>query len=154
MICIRFIADRSVLSRAIRSRTDGQASHVEYVLPEHRVTFGARLEGGITHRPLDYCKPTWEEWYTFPGIEASYWEAVEFSGRKYDWKDIAALAVSWHSSFYDPERAICSCLVGYSNRLAYARGKAPLLLNLNLPTWQMTPQLLYGAVTDPVLMTR
>lgn len=150
MICIRFIADRGLVSRAIRSRTDGQASHVEYVLPEQQMTFGARMDGGVDFRPLNYCKPSWEEWYTFDGVEASYAAAVDIRGHGYDWRDILALAVSWHPSYYDPQRAICSCLVGYSNRVAWARGLAPALLNPNLPTWQMTPQLLYGAVSNEI----
>ena len=154
MIYLRFIADRSLLSRAIQSRTDGQCSHVEYLYCSDAgtplYTFGARRQGGVAHRPYNYCKPTWEEWYTYPGIEASYQEALAFEGRKYDWKDILALAAAWHPSYYDPERAICSCLAGYSNRLAYANGKAPLLLNFNLPTWEMTPQIVYAAVTDLV----
>lgn len=159
MIVIRFIADRSLLSRAIRFRTEGSPSHVEYLFVRDAdstptTTFGARLAGGVCHRPYDYCTPTWEEWYAFEGIEASYEAALAFEGRKYDWKDIAALAVDWHPAYYDPQRAICSCLVGYSNRLAWAAGKAPALLNENMPTWQFTPQIVYGAVTEMIRKVR
>lgn len=154
MVYIRFIADSGFLSRGIRVRTDGKPSHVEYVLTDNIgnpvSTFGARLSGGITLRPPDYCKPSWEEWYTFEGIEPSFNQALKFNGRKYDWRDIAALFVGWHPSSYNPETAICSVLVGYSNCLAWAAGEAPPLINPNVPTWQMTTQLLYGAVTKMV----
>lgn len=153
MICIRFIADHSFISRAIGFRTEGKPSHVEYVMVNDVTgqpvsTFGARLQGGITHRPYDYCKPSWEEWYTFPGIEASYEQAVSLEGRKYDWKDICALLFGWHPQGYDPMQGICSILVGYSNRMAWGAGLAPPLINPNVPTWEMTPELVYGAVTD------
>jgi hypothetical protein len=152
MILLRFISSRSFVSKAIQVRTDGQVSHVEYLDTSTMITFGARLQGGVTHRPYNYIKPDWEELYTFEGIEASYKEALFFNGRKYDWKDIASLAVGWHPGGYDPEEAVCSCLAGYSNRLAWANGTAPALLNPNLPTWEMTPQILYGAVTKQVVV--
>ncbi len=152
MIAVRFIADNSWESRGIRLRTLGNCSHVEYVDTEkgNYRTFGARLKGGICHRPYDYCNPTWEEWYSFEGIEASYAEALKSDGRKYDFRDILDLLVGWHPAEYDPQRAICSVLVGYSNRLAWADGKAPALVNPNLPTSMMTPALLYGCVTQMV----
>lgn len=154
MTYVRFIADRSFISRAIGFRTIGKPSHVEYVTTNGAgnplSTFGARFSGGITHRPYNYCKPTWEEWYTFPGIEESYAEATKLAGRKYDWKDIIELLIGWHPGLYDPLRAICSVLVGYSNRQAWAAGHAPALLNPNLSTWQMTPELVYAACTQMV----
>ena len=152
-IYIRFIADDSFVSRAIGWRTEGKPSHVEYVrITDSGMvsTFGARLVGGVRYRPLDYCKPTFEEWYTFEGIEASFEEATGFYGHKYDWADIIELATGIYPRSYDPNRAICSILVGYSNRMAWAAGKAPALINPNVPTRQMTPQLLYGAVTEQV----
>src|ERR1700722_18101453 len=153
---VRFIADGSIISRGIGLRTEGKPSHVEYVITypsgEPYGTFGARFAGGVSYRPYGYCDPTWEEWYTFPGIEASYTEALQMAGRKYDWRDIMELLVGWHPKGfdYDPQRAVCDNLVGYSNRRAWALGKAPALINPNVPTWQMTPQLLYGAVTQQV----
>jgi hypothetical protein len=150
LILVRFLADRSWISRAIQWRTDGVPSHVEYLDTDTMQTFGARLDG-VKHRPANYCKPTWEEWYTFYGIEASYEQALQFGGRKYDKWDIFALATGTHPDSYDPEKAICSVCVGYSNRRAYACGKiAKPLLNMNLPTWEITPQLLYGACVTQI----
>ena len=160
MIYVRFIADDSFTSRAIRFRTDGVASHVEYIIvndgglkdvPIGNVSaFGARLRGGVAHRPYNYCKPTFEEWYTFPGIEASYAEAIKFEGRKYNLREIIHLLFGWRIPFYDPEELICSILIGYSNRRAWGVGTAPPLVNPNLPTWQMTPQILYACCTKEV----
>jgi hypothetical protein len=153
-VYIRFIADRGLISRAIGFRTEGKPSHVEFVVTDDAgiptSTFGARFKGGITHRPYSYCKPSWEEFYTFAGINASYEEALTLEGRAYDWKDILELLVGWHPRGYDPQEAICSVLVGYSNRRAWARGRAPALINPQVDTWSMTPQLLYGAVTNMV----
>ena len=157
MIALRFIADRSFVSRAIGWREEGTPSHVEYLIDDGGPlikTFGARLSGGIIHRPYNYCHPTWEEWYTFRGIEASYAEALKFEGRKYDWKDIVALLVGRHPDYYDPQRAICSILAGYSNRMAWANGKSDLLINPNLPTWEMTPLALYVGVKDLIRKVR
>lgn len=155
MICIRFIADNSIESKLIRLRTNGKASHVEYVtLDDNKAitdTFGARLQGGIRHRPPDYCKPTWEEWYTFPGIEASYAEALKQDGRRYDWKDIVNICFGITPDSYDPERSICSVLVGYSNRIAWAKSNAEPLVNPNVLTSDMTPNLIYACVKDQVL---
>lgn len=149
MIYIRFIADSGFISRSIGLRTEGRPSHVEYIITDNAGyavnTFGARFKGGITHRAYDYCKPVFEEWYSFPGIEASYKHALLLKGRKYDWGDIVALLVGWHPDYYDPQRGICSGLVGYSNRMAWAAGEAPAFINPNVPTWELTPQLLYGA---------
>jgi hypothetical protein len=153
-VFIRFIADRGPISRAIGFRTLGKPSHVEYVLTyasgEPYGTFGSRLVGGISYRPYDYCKPTWEEWYTFPGIEASYTESLEMQGRKYDWKDICELLIGWHPKGYDPVIEICSVCVGYGNRRAWAKGTSPPLINPSVPTWEITPTLLYGAVTQQI----
>ena len=152
-VFIRFIADRSLLSRAIGWRTEGRPSHVEYVIYENGswYTFGSRLSGGVRSRSMDYCNPSFEEWYTFDGIEESCRQAFEFWGRKYDWADIIELATGLYPAFYSPQRAICSVLVGYSNRMAWAAGKIEKpLINPNVPTRQMTPQLLYGAVTNQV----
>lgn len=155
-IFLRFIADRSFVSRGIQWREVGRPSHVEYVTytnyrgTEQWLTFGARLQGGVTFRPLNYCKPTWEEWYVFPGIEASYNEALGFYGRKYDWADIIEIATGIYPRSFNPQRPICSVLVGYSNRLAWAQDKAPALINPNVPTRQITPQLVYAACTQQV----
>jgi hypothetical protein len=150
-IFIRFIADGSFVSRAIGWRTDGRPSHVEYLITDtsgHPVrTFGARLSGGITHRPYDYCKPTFEEWYSFPGIESSYSEALKLDGRKYNWVDILCLLFGIFPKSFDPERLVCDQLVGYSNRMSWANGLSGVLINPNVPTEEMTPELLYGAVT-------
>lgn len=153
MIYVRFIADNSWESRAIRFRTLGTVSHVEYVIDEgdrEEYTFGARLRGGITHRPIRYCTPHFDERYVFLGIEASYETALKFDHRKYDWLDIADLLVGRHPAFYDPWRLICSTLVGYSNRVAWANGKAPALINPSVETWRMTPAMLYAACTQMV----
>ncbi len=151
-IAIRFIADNSIESLLIRMRCNGRASHVEYVtLDEYRMvsdTFGARLSGGICHRPPDYCKPTWQEIYTFHGIEASYAEALKFDGRKYDVWDIAHLIIGIVPPFYDPKKAICSVLVGYSNRIAWANETAPALVNPNVNTNDMSPDTLYACVKE------
>jgi hypothetical protein len=153
MILIRFTADHSFVSQSILWRTDGVVSHVEYLIVDRDLrpesTFGARLNGGICHRP--YTQSFWEQWYSFDGIDESYSEALRFDGRKYDWRDIVQLLVGRHPNYYDPTRAICSILVGYSNRIAWAKGDAPALINPEVPTWQMTPQLLYGAVKNIVV---
>lgn len=153
-VYVRFIADQGLLSRTIGLRIIGKVSHVEYIITNDdgtiASTFGARFKGGITFRPYSYCTPSFEEWYSFPGIEASYAEALKFEGRQYDWKDILELLVGWHPRGYDPQEAICSVLVGYSNRRAWALNKAPALINPNVLTSEMTPQLLYGAVTKMV----
>lgn len=147
MILLRFIADRSFVSRAIRFRTDGQPSHVEYFNTITGMTYGARMDG-VKARPLNYCHPTWQEFYTFEGIEYSYLQALTFIGRKYDTWDIFSLAVGSHPAKYNPEKAICSVCVGYSNRRAWSLGKISRpLINPNVPTWEITPMLLYGAVT-------
>ena len=154
MIYIRFIADRGFISRAISFRTDGKPSHVEYITTDdigHPMgTFGGRRIGGVTHRPYGYCNPSFEEWYTFQGIEASYAEALKLDGRKYNSKDIANLLFDIFPESFDPMKLVCDQVVGYSNRMAWAQGLAPALINPNVPTEQMTPALLYGAVTEMV----
>ncbi len=158
MILIRFIADRSFVSRAIGWRTDGKPSHLEYLLTNDKgqpvTTFGARLRGGVRYRPYDYCKPTFEEWYTFPGIEESYVEAMKFNGRKYNWIDILYLLFGIFPKSFDPERLVCDQLVGYSNRRANALYGTPLLVNLNVPTEEMTPELVYACCTKMVTKVR
>lgn len=155
MICIRFIADHSIESLLIRLRTIGPASHVEFCTIENGKmtdTFGARLSGGICHRVPDYCKPTWQEIYTFDGIEASYAEALKLDGRKYDWLDIVYLGLGWCPKIYDPAKAICSALVGYSNRMAWANSDVPVLVNPSIPTNDMTPDTIYACVSEMVTL--
>ena len=153
MIYLRFIADGGFISRVIGLRTDGKPSHVEYLRTDDAgnpiSTFGSRSDG-VKHRPYDYCKPSWEEWYTFPGIEASYARALLMDGNKYDWSDIFVLWMGWNSAQYDPAREICSVLVGYSNREAWAHDEAPVLINPSIATKDITPELLYGAVTNMI----
>src|ERR1700676_2044290 len=109
-IYVRFIADGSIVSDAIGLRTLGKPSHVEYVITHASgkpySTFGARLIGGVKFRPYNYCKPTWEEWYTFDGIEASYKESLKFEGRKYSIREIIHLLFGWAIPFYDPKELI------------------------------------------------
>jgi hypothetical protein len=154
VILVRFIADGSFVSRAIGWRTEGKISHVEYITTNDSGvavdTFGARLDGGICHRPYDYCSPTFEEWYSFEGIEASYAEALKLDNRNYDWKNIIRLLFGEVPDSFDPQETICSVLVGYSNRMAWAAGTAPALINPNVPTSEITPELLYGAVSNMV----
>ena len=64
--------------------------------------------------------------------------------------DIVYLLCGWHPGSYNPMKGICSIAVGYSNRMAWGNNEAPALINPNVPTWQMTPQLLYGAVTQMI----
>jgi len=154
MIYLRFIADRGFISRAIGFRTLGKSSHVEFVITDNEGlpvnTFGARLKGGVAHRPYNYTKPDFEEWWTFPGIEASYAEALKLKGRKYNWVDIICLLFGIFPKSFDPQRLVCDQLIGYSNRMAWAAGTSPALVNPNVPTEEMTPEIVYACCTQMV----
>lgn len=148
MILIRFIADHSIVSRAIRWRTDGPVSHVEFLRVDvdgcPLAVVGARLKGGVTSRRYD-PSPLFEEWYSAPGIDEAFSNAEEYIGRKYDWRDIVYDAVGWYPASFDPHQFICSCFVAYSNRLAWAAGKSPAWISPEVPTREITPMLLYAS---------
>lgn len=134
MIYLRFITERwSIESRLIRFGTRWWPSHVEFYNDVAGTTLGSRIDGGVNVRPRNYCKPSREELWTAPGIEAAYAEGMKVVGAKYDWLDILGFtfARDWHRA----GRYICSAFVDACfKRISYP------LTNLWMPIHRVSPR--------------
>lgn len=139
MIYLRFLTEQwSLESRLIRFGTRWWPSHVEFVdlgvggeVPVR--TLGSRLQGGVQFRTYGYCKPTREEWWSAPGIDAAYETAKACIGCRYDWQDILGFVLvrSWHR----PGSYICSELVD----AAFKNSGNPLT-NVWMPSSRVSPR--------------
>lgn len=98
-ITIRFIANHTFTSAAIRWITGSLFSHVEAGTPEGR-WIGA-LSDGIKERPADYCKPFREYVYRIPCTQKQADDFLTLMrskiGTKYNFLDIIGLALGVRS---------------------------------------------------------
>lgn len=147
MIVLRFITETwNLQSALIRIGTRSIFSHCEYLDTDTGVTLGARnnrysyIPAGVQMRPSYYCKPSLEQWWTAPDIEASYEEGKQFIGQGYDDWDIAGIVVN--KPWFRPEMMICSRFLWYSNLRAWAKMNAVSWLNPNQPSCHCVPDTL------------
>jgi hypothetical protein len=137
MIYARFIAERrSLASAAIRLRTDGWPSHVEFIKEiDGSVVdvLASRWPHGVQHYGYITRGVTREEWYTAPGIICA-WNAMQhIVGHRYGLLDI--LAIGTGADWHDDGRYISSEAVAF----AFEQAHAPLL-NPKFPVRSIAPR--------------
>lgn len=140
LVRVRFIAQDTWISAAIRRLTGSLFSHVEFGTPEG-AWIGAHLDGGIQELPANYCVPSREYYYEIPcteGDEAALlaWARSQM-GTKYDWKDIVGLAIQ-NRSLRSPHAYICSAFVATGMLLRFGPKR---FANVELAwAYRMTPE--------------
>ncbi len=114
-ITVRFVANHSLVSAAIRHVTGSLFSHVEGGTPQG--TWIGALADGIKERPADYCKPFREYTYRVPCTQeqADRFVALLRSkiGTKYNFRDILGLALGIRG-LNNPTDDICSELLTWA----------------------------------------
>lgn len=142
-IRVRFVANDTFVSKAIRRLTGSLFSHVEFGTPEG-TWIGALAGSGIQERAANYCRPSLAYVYEIPcppelQDAALKWMRVRI-GIKYNYSDIAGLLFQARG-MTSPTRLICSqfCTEG----LLYIFG-ASRVLNVQ-PEWayRITPETLH-----------
>jgi hypothetical protein len=92
---IRFITESGFVSWAIRSATFSEFSHAEIISEDQQSYIGARSDGGVQIRPLDYCKPTFERRYAIPCTDEQLANIMASAradiGKPYSYEDIGGL---------------------------------------------------------------
>lgn len=108
----RVVAGSDPIGEAIKWVSRGQATHVEFCLNGWMQTLGARVQGGVQVRPINYAKFNAEWRFQAEVSDEQYdagskWLAAQI-GKPYDFLSIAAIALdrNWH----DPSGWICSKL--------------------------------------------
>ncbi len=115
-------------------------THVDMIHPDGEYV-GARAQGGIQKRPVDYLSPKWERRYAIPCSHEQEAAVTAYMmahiGEKYDFLDIAGIALQ--HDIHTLKRSICSQF-GYS--ATYADGKGLQMLNV-LPGFSnlITPEM-------------
>ncbi len=111
-LTLRFIAERDLISAAIREVTFSEWSHVELLTPEN-TWLGAHADGGIAVRHFDYANPDRERRYSLPvtvdQLERILAYARSQIGTRYNFEDIAGLLL--HRNLTQNNRQICSMFV-------------------------------------------
>ena len=108
---MRFISPGDFSSGIIEFFEGGsQWSHIEFIL-EDGSYLGARDNGGIQIRPVDYVKsPAREKRYGIPVTDEMYNNIINFAKSKidtsYNMEDIFGIAL--HRDWNDPKKYICS----------------------------------------------
>lgn len=105
-VTLRFVSEDDPLSRLIKVLSP-LVSHAEFVTPDG-YALGARYEGGVQKRPLDYASFTTEIHVEIPTAHADevYAAAAAHIGEPYDWKAILGFVVE--EDLHDPGHCICS----------------------------------------------
>lgn len=150
-IRVRFVANDTFVSKAIRRLTGSLFSHVEFGTPQG-TWIGALAGSGIQERPADYCRPSLAYVYEIPCTQAQQHLALKRMrariGTKYNYSDIVGLLFQARR-MTSPSRLICSqfCTEG----LLYVFG-AQRVLNVQ-PEWayRITPETLH---LSPVFVGR
>ena len=111
---LRFVRGTAWDSRVIEYQTRCWCSHVEYVQPENRVTFGAQLKGGVKRRPLnDPCyrdiarTETWILQTAMFQEEAIARFIEQTDGTAYDWRAILSFGLG-SRDWREPDSWFCS----------------------------------------------
>jgi hypothetical protein len=142
-IRVRFIAQGTFVSAAIRKITGSLFSHVEFGTPEG-TWIGAHLGGGIEERPADYCSPAREYVYEIPCTEEVEADALKWMrakiGTKYNTLDILGLMLHTRS-LTGPGQYICSQFV--TEGLLNTFGAPRVMNTLALWTYLVTPEMLH-----------
>ena len=106
----RCVGDDDLVGNAIKFVSRGIVTHVEFITDNGANTIGARANGGVQVRPINYKKFSKEFRFLAACTDEQYQAAMSFLkaqiGKPYDFVDIAAIAANrdWH----DPSRWICS----------------------------------------------
>ena len=138
---LRFIAEPSFVSWAIRRVTFSEFSHAEILSADGQSWIGAHAGSGVQARSLDYCKPSFERRYAIPVTDAQMSVGMAYAqskiGTPYNYADIAGLL--FHHNISTKGRAICS-------QFAFDTMVATSMLPLNvLGTYdfRVTPDILH-----------
>jgi hypothetical protein len=109
-IRVRFVANDTFVSKAIRKITGSLFSHVEFGTPEG-TWIGALAGSGIQERPANYCRPSLAYVYEIPCTDAQQQALLAWArarvGTKYNYADIAGLLFQARR-LTSPTRMICS----------------------------------------------
>jgi hypothetical protein len=140
LIRVRFIENRSLLSKGIAKWTGSLFSHCEFGTPQG-TWIGALSHGGIQERPADYCRPSREYYYEVPCSDAReadlLWWARGKIGTKYNTKDILGLLLQARG-LNSPSRMICSEFV--VDGLLYVLSPSYVLNVSGDWTYRITPE--------------
>ncbi len=109
---IRFIADNSFISAAIREVTFSDWSHVEMLTPE-KTWLGAHADGGVEERPYDYTSPARERRYDILVTRKQYArmlaKARGMVGTKYNY--VGCFGIAIHHGLTQDGRLFCSMMI-------------------------------------------
>jgi uncharacterized protein YycO len=136
MLYWRVVNDPGFAARVVDYISRGVVSHVEFIVENGTQTIGARADGGVRYRPINYKTFDLDLRFQAPCTDAQYAAGMTFLtaqlGKPYDFVDIAAIGLNrnWH----DPNAWICSEL--WAATLEQAGMLGPLDSNINL----FTPQ--------------
>jgi uncharacterized protein YycO len=106
----RCVADDSIVGHMIEFVSRGVVTHVEFVTDGGANTIGARADGGVQVRPINYKKFEVDLRFSADCTDGQYAAAMGFLraqvGKPYDFMDIAAIVAD--RDWRDPSRWICS----------------------------------------------
>ena len=109
---IRFIADHSFISAAIREVTFSDWSHVEMLTPE-KTWLGAHADGGVEERPYDYTTPARERRYDVLVTREQYArmlaKARGMVGTQYNY--VGCFGIAIHHGLTQDGRLFCSMMI-------------------------------------------
>ena len=100
----RIVSDCDPVSGIIRFVTRGIVSHVEFLFDDELGTIGARADGGVKIRPVDYCHFPVDFRFRVPCTDDQYNKAHNFLraqlGKPYNFEDILGILVNrdWRES--------------------------------------------------------
>lgn len=106
----RLVDDTDISSNIIRFVEKGSVSHVEFISLDGLFAIGARLDGGVAKRPLNYKKFNIDLRYEAVLGDADYFNTLRFLnaqlGKPYDLYDIIGIGLNrdWRA----PDSWICS----------------------------------------------
>jgi uncharacterized protein YycO len=131
----RCVADDSIVGEAIKFVSRGAVTHVEFVIKDGSYTIGARADGGVQARPINYAKFNLDLRFQTQCTDEQYNAAMDFLdeqiGKPYDFIDIAAIAID--RNWRDPAKWICSELWAATMEQAGLIGKMHSSINLFTP---------------------
>lgn len=123
MVTLRFTRRKGFTPWLIRTYTWSEVDHVEFLLPNQKMTLGAIPDGGVQLRPY---KPQADEIIAYVHCSSEIARKVmDYAhsqiGKPYDWSAIYGIAT--HRNYQESDKWICSELIA----AAFERAGLPLL---------------------------